>query len=380
MTKRHITIVSSRERCGIQTYSATLAAALRELGHTVDLVGVGWWDSRGLLRETARIPAGSRLVIVEHEFALYRNAALALAIARMRLAGKRVILSMHELDPDKFWNYHKVVAALHFRLRGSPLGDLFRVLGAVAEAAQRMLRYRLTLWLLGAFPERIVFHSPRSLANAGLVTGDARKVVMIPHFVEPLEGVAEPSGDEGADARARRELRAGLGLPEDAFIYVSPGFLFRRKRLVEVIQATPEDALLVVAGTGSPHDPGYLDEIRRHVEDHGVRNVRIDTDYDAMPRHLMAADAVVLFYREGFQSGIASHALWAEKPCIFSDDPAFDMYSGAGLRAGDVASLRAAMREVRRPEVAEPLRRRARELKRELSPRVLAARYLEGLD
>lgn len=376
----HVTIVSSQERCGIQTYSATLAAALRELGHTVDLVGVGWWDSRGLLRETARIPASSRLVIVEHEFALYRNAALALAIARMRLAGKRVILSMHELDPDKFWNYHKVVAALHFRLRGSPLGDLFRVLGAVAEAAQRMLRYRLTLWLLGAFPERIVFHSPRSLANAGLVTGDTRKVVMIPHFVEPLPGVAEPSGDDETDARTRRALREQLGLAPDAFIYVSPGFLFRRKRLIEVIAATPRDGLLVIAGTESPHDLGYLAEIRRYVDEQHVTNVRIDTDYDAMPAHLAAADAVVLFYREGFQSGIASHAIWAEKPCIFSDDPAFDMYAGAGLRAGDVASLRAAMLTVSRPEVAEPLRRRARELKRELSPRAMAARYLEGLD
>ncbi|MDE3193173.1 MAG: hypothetical protein KGN00_05745 [Chloroflexota bacterium] len=375
----HVTIVSSKERCGIQTYSAALASALRELGHTVDLVGIGWWDSRALLRETARIPASSRVVIVEHEFALYRNAALAFAIARMRLAGKRVILSMHELDPDKFWNYHKVVAALHFRLGGSPLGDLARILAAVAEAAQRMLRYRLTLWLLGAFPERIVFHSPRSLGNAGLVTGDPRKVVMIPHFVEPLPGVAGPSGDDAADARAWGELRAQLGLPRDRFVFVSPGFLFRRKQLIEVIQATPRDALLVIAGTESPHDAGYLEEIRAYVDEHGLENVRIDTDYDAMPRHLMAADAVVLFYREGFQSGIASHAIWAEKPCIFSDDPSFDVYEGAGLRAKDTSKLRGAMIGIQRPEVAEPLRRRARELKQDLSPTAMAARYLEGL-
>ncbi len=379
MTPHHITIVSSRERCGIQTYSATLADALRGLGHRVDLLGIGWWDSGALLRETGRIPASSDIVIVEHEFALYRNAALAFAVARMRLAGKRVILSMHELDPDKFWNYHKVVAALHFQLRGSPLGDLARVLGAVAEAAQRMLRYRLTLWLLGAFPERIVFHSPRSLANAGLVTGDPRKVSLVPHFVEPLPGVAGPTGDGEADQLAKRELRAALKLPEAAFVYVSPGFLFRRKRLLEVMQATPPDTLLVIAGTESPHDKGYLDELRAYVTEHGVTNVRIDTDYDAMPRHLMAADAVVLFYREGFQSGIASHAIWAEKACIFSDDPAFDMYEGAGLRASDVPSLRAAMEEIRRPEVSEPLRRRARELKRELAPAAMAARYIEGL-
>ena len=400
-----IAIFSSKQRCGVQTYSATLADALHELGHNVELVGVGWWKSRELLSKAMGTRRGTDMVIVEHEFALYRNAALALAMAILRVRGIRIVLSMHELDPDKFWNYHKVVAALHFRLRGSPLGDLWRVLAAVFEAAQRMLRYRLTLWMLGAFPERIVFHSARAISNAGLVTGDERKAVLVPHFVEPLPGVSDPSVDtpgtagapgagsaeagslagerarsDGTTALAqKRALREKLGLPLETFVYVSPGFFFRRKRLIEAIQATPPDGLLVLAGTESPHDPGYLDEIRAYLFEHSVTNVLINTDYDAMPSYLMAADAVVLFYREGFQSGIASHAIWAEKPCIFSDDPAFDMYEGAGLRARDVDELRAAMLEVRKPEVADRLRRRARELKRELSPRAMAAKYLEGL-
>lgn len=374
MTERHVTILSSRERCGIQTYAATLAEALRELGHRVDLVGIGWWDSRALLGEAIRIPATSGVVIIEHEFALYRNLALALAMGLLRSRGKRVVLSMHELDPDKFWNYHKVVASLHYRMRGSVPAELARILWHTGVAAQRMLRYRLTLWLLGAFPARIVFHSPRALANAGLVTGDVGKVVEIPHFVEPLPGVAGP-----ADASRKGELRDRLGLPRDRFVLVSPGFLFRRKRLIEVIAATPPDALLVIAGTESPHDPGYLDEIRRAIADRGATNVVIDTDYDRMPLHLLAADAVVLFYRDAFQSGIASHAIWAEQPCIFSDDPAFDMYDGAGLRAADEGSLRRAIEEVRRPEVAARLRERARELKRELSPQAMAKRYVEAM-
>ncbi|MBU6423279.1 MAG: hypothetical protein KGQ88_04505, partial [Chloroflexi bacterium] len=84
-------------------------------------------------------------------------------------------------------------------------------------------------------------------------------------------------------------------------------------------------------------------------------------------------------YREGFQSGIAAHAIWAEKPCIFSDDPSFDVYEGAGLRVRDVTHLRGAMIGVQQPEVAQPLRRRARDLRRELSPAAMAARYLEAL-
>ncbi|MBI2325251.1 MAG: glycosyltransferase family 4 protein [Chloroflexi bacterium] len=378
MTARHITILSSKERCGIQTYSATLAEALRRLGHRVDLVGIGWWDSGALLREAGRVAPSSDVVIVEHEFALYRNAALALAMARLRFAGKSVLLSMHELDPDKFWNYHKVVAALHYQMRGSALGDLARILWATLEAAQRMLRYRLTLWLLGAFADRIVFHSPRARANAGLVTGDERKVVEIPHFVEPLPGVRDPGA--GDPAARKRELRDRLGLPLERFIFVSPGFLFRRKRLIEVIAAAPPDALIVLAGTESPHErEGYLEEIRRYVAEHELRSVVIDTDYDHMPDHLLAADAVVLFYKDAFQSGIASHAIWAEQPCIFSSDPAFDMYGGAGLRASSTEELRPAMAEIQRPEVADRLREEARRLKRELSPEAMARLYVEAI-
>ena len=379
MTPQHITIFSSKERCGIQTYSQALTDALRELGHRVDLVGIGWWDSAELFRESGRVAPGSSVVIVEHEFALYRNAALALAMARLRLAGKRVVLSMHELDPDKFWNYHKVVAALHYRMRGSALGDLFRILWATAEAAQRMLRYRLTLWMLGACADRIIFHSPRARANAGLVTGDERKVVEIPHFVEPLPGVPDPAG---ADMTARkRELRERLGLPLERFVFVSPGFLFRRKRLIEAIAATPPDALIALAGTESPHErEGYLEEIRRYVEEHGLRNVVIDTDYDRMPDHLQAADAVVLFYRDAFQSGVASHAIWAEQPCIFSSDPAFDMYDGAGLRASSEEELRQTMEEIQRHEVVERLRAEARRLKQELTPQAIAQQYLDAIE
>jgi len=370
VTARRIAILSSRERCGIQTYAATLAEALRSLGREVDLVGIGWWDSGELLREAGRVRAD--VVIVEHEFALYRNLALAVAMARLKLAGKRVLLSMHELEPDKFWNYHKVVAALHYKMRGSPLGDLARLAWATLEAAQRMLRYRLSLWMIGAFADRIVFHSPRAAGNAGLVTGDARKVVEIPHFVEPLPGVPEPAAADKA------ELRRRLGLPLERFTFVAPGFIVRRKRLIEVMTATPPDALLVIAGTESPHDDGYLDEIRRHLS--GFTNVVIDTDYDRMPLHVMAADAVVLFYRDAFQSGVASNAIWAEKPLIAPADPAFDMYGGAALRAGSEQELREAMDELmRRPEAAERARSRARELKREYSPEAMARRYVEAI-
>lgn len=376
--RQHITVISSKERCGIQTYATTLAEALRELGHRVDYVGVGWWDSPELLREGTRIPRSSRVVIVEHEFGVFRSSALALVMARLRIAGKQVVLSVHELEPDKFVNYHKVVASLHYRMRGSVPFELLRVLWATFQVAQRMLRYRLALWLLGAFPSRIVFHSARASAHAWLITGDQSKIQEVPHFVEPLPGVPDPAGQD--PTQRKRELRERLGLPQDRFIFISPGFLFRRKRLIEVIAATPPDALIVLSGTEDTHDAGYLDEISRYVAERDLRNVVINTDYETMPDHLLAADAVVLFYRWAFQSGIASHAIWAEQPCIFTDDPAFAMYESAAILVADEAALRQAMLDIQRPEVSEPLVRRARELKRELSPQAMARRYLEVLD
>jgi len=371
-----ISLISSRERCGIQTYSQALAEGFRANGHRVDEIGVGWWDSRALLRESGRIARDSKVVVIEHEFALYRNMALLLAMLRMRLGGKKILLSLHELEPEKFVNYLKVLAAVHERMRGGPLAALVRIAWLSLVAAQRLFRYRVTLWLLGVLPARIVVHSERALAHAGLLTGDASKVAEIPHFIEPLGGLPEPSGD-GADQR--RAARERLGLPRDRFIFVSPGFIFRRKRLVEVILATPPEAVIVLSGTESSFDGGYLDEIRRTVAARGLDNVVISTDYDRMPDHLLAADAVVLFYKLTFQSGIASHALWAEKPCVFSDDPAFDLYQGAGLRAADERELRQAMLDIQRPEVSEPLKARARALKRELSPKAMAFRYLDGL-
>lgn len=375
MKPLRITVLSSLERCGIQTYSATLAEALREIGHEVEYVGVRWWKNRELLAAVGRIPRRSRVVIVEHEFGVFKSGALALAMAWLRLFGKTVILSMHELEPDKFHNYHKVIAALHYRMRGNAALELLRLLWSVFNAAQRLMRYRIALWLLGLVPSRIVFHSARAAEHSWLVTGEKGRTEVIPHFVEPLDGVPERLSDD-----LRAELRSRLSLPHDRFIFISPGFLFRRKRLIEVIRATPADALIVLSGLESRWDEGYLDEIREFVRKNDLDNVVINTDYATMPQHLAAADAVVLFYDKVFQSGIASHAVWAEKPLILSTDPSFEMYRGAALYAADEASLREAMRDVRRPDVAERLRRRARELKKELSPRAMAARYVEALE
>ncbi len=377
LPRQHIAVMSSDERCGIHDYSGALASGLAANGHRVSFVGVVPWDSADLARKTADLPHDADIVLVEHEFGIFRSSALARAMWRMRRAGKRVLLSLHELDPDKFHHYLKVLASIHYRQHSSPPRELARIAWHSGVIAQRLFRYRATLWALGLFPERIVVHSARVLDKVDLITGDLSRVTEVPLVLMPLDGAPPP--DEVDPDELRRALRAKLGLPQDRFIFISPGFLFRRKRLIEVIAAAPRDALVVLSGTESAWDGDYLGDIRRFVAEQGLDNVVINTDYATMAEHVMAADAMVLFYRDVYQSAIATQAMWAEKPTIFSDLPSFELYRGAGLFASDERELAERMVEIQRPDVRERLVRQARVMKRQLSPQRAALRYLAGL-
>jgi glycosyltransferase involved in cell wall biosynthesis len=190
----------------------------------------------------------------------------------------------------------------------------------------------------------------------------------------PLEDTVLPR-----DHAEKLALRRTLGLPEDAFIFVSPGFFFRRKRFIQVIENMPQDALLVLSGTEQNWDHGYLDEVKRYVAETGKTNVVINNDYATMGQHVAAADCVVLYYEDIFQSAVAAQAMWAGLPCIFSDIPGFQLYRGAGLFAKDDVELRRAMDEVRDPATHERLVREVAVLREMLSPARNAPRYLINL-
>ena len=377
LPRHHIAVMSSDERCGIHDYSGALATGLAANGHNVTFVGVVRWDGADLARKTADLPRDADIVLIEHEFGIFRSSELARAMWRMRRAGKRILLSLHELDPDKFHHYLKILASIHYRQHSSPPRELARIVWHSGVIAQRLFRYRTTLWALGLFPERFVVHSARVLDKMDLITGDLSRVTEVPLVIMPLDGAPPP--DEAAPDELRRALRTKLGLPQDRFIFISPGFLFRRKRLTDVIAAAPRDALVVLSGTESMWEGDYLGEIRQFVAEKGYDNVVINTDYATMAEHVMAADAMVLFYRDVYQSAIATQAMWAEKPTIFSDLPAFELYRGAGLVASDERELAERMLEIQRPDVRERLVRQARVVKRLLSPQRTALRYLAGL-
>ena len=372
---RRLAVVSSDRRCGIHDYSEALCDGLRANGHQATFVGVRHLDTKDLRKRIGDLPGGIDAVIVEHEAGIFRDVPFVQALLSLWRRKIPVVLSLHELEPEKFHHYRMLSSALHYRPRFRFVVELGRALWVTLRIANWFVRYRAVLALMGALPKRIVTHSDRTHYWIGLLTHESDKLDQLPLLLMPLEDAEPPASSE-----AKRALREKLGLPPDAFIFVSPGFFFPRKRFIEVLDALPDDAFLVLSGTKSEREPEYFDAVMRYIKDKGLRNVKVNTDFATMGEHVVASDCVVLFYEDVFQSAIATQAVWAGLPAIYSDVPGFRLYHGAGLVAGDTATLRDSMRAIRDPETYKGLRRRVAVLRRMLAPERFAARYLTGLE
>jgi glycosyltransferase involved in cell wall biosynthesis len=370
---RNVTVLSSDERCGIHHYSQSVVDGLRANGHTVRFAGVRHLNDRDISRATGSIPSDTDVVLIEHEAGIFRDVPFVATLIRLWLRKIPVVLSLHELEPEKFHHYRVLSRALHYRPRYRWPLEVVRMPWIALRLAWSFIRYRIVLAIMGGVPRRLVVHSDRSALWLDLLSRDRSKFDNIPLLAMPLEDAKVPR-----DAEEKRALRRSLGLPENAFIFVSPGFFFRRKRFIQVIDSVPHDALVVLSGTESHWDRGYLDEVQRYVAEKGKSNVIINTDYATMGQHVAAADAVVLYYEDIFQSAVAAQAMWAGLPCIFSDIPGFQLYRGAGLFAKDDVELRRAMDEMRDPATYERLRREVAVLREMLSPARNAPRYLIG--
>jgi len=371
--RREVAVVSSERRSGIHHYALAVCDGLRAAGHRATFVGTKHHDARDLATKLRYIAKGTDAVIFEHEAGIFSDVPFVRALARLRLRGIPSVLSAHEIEPEKFHHYRKLSHALHYRPSYAWYLEWVRALSVALRIGVWFLAYRAILALMGWLPARIVVHSHRSNFWVSLLTRDERKRDLVPLVMMPLEDTVLPK-----DAAEKRALRARLGLPQDAFVFVSPGFFFKRKRYIEVIEALPDDAVLVLSGTESQWERGYFGEVRDAA--HGRANVIVNTEYEAMGPLVAASDCVVLFYEDVFQSAVATQAIWAGLPCIFSDTPGFRLYEGAGLVARDTAQLARAMREIREPDVYARCLRQVGILRRLLSPERNAMRYLIGVE
>ena len=387
--RRRMVVLSSDQRCGIHDFSEAMVEGFRANGHRVSFVGVKHVDSGDLAAKIAAIPDDTEMVVIEHENGIFRDVSFVRALISLWSRRIAVVLSMHEIEPEKFHHYRRLSAALHYRpTRAWPV-ELLRILWVTFVIAWAFLRYRLVLFVMGAIPRKLVVHSDRTEYWTDLLTSDRGKIEQHPLSIMAVEGYpavpvsltsASPAAGVPLSTEAKRALRRELGLPEDRFTFISPGFFFRRKRFLEVARSAPANATMVFSGTESAWDAGYFGEVQDHVREHGLTHVVINGDFATMGKYVAAADAMVLFYREQFQSAIATQAVWAGLPCIYSDDPGFRLYRGAGLVARDEEELRARMTEIQDPAVYARLKRQVALLRRLLAPERNAPRYFTGID
>jgi len=370
--KRKMVVLSSDRRSGIHHYALAVCDGLRARGHDVTFVGVRHLDTADLEKKLRYIRDDVETILIEHEAGIFRDVPFVQALQSLRRRGFPIVLSMHELEPEKFHHFRRISAALHFRPGYASALEWLRIPWVGLRIMDWFIRYRSVLTLMGRLPERLIVHSRRSAIWLELLTSKEEKKDEFPLIVMPLENTDLPDGKAG-----KRALRERLGLPQDAFIFVSPGFFFRRKRYLEVIRALPEDALLVLSGTDSEWEPRYFDEVMAVAKDRP--NVVINTDYDTMGDFVAASDCVVLFYENVFQSAVVTQAVWAGLPCILSDAEGFAPYRGAGIVVRDTGELADAMREIQKPDVCARIVRSVRILRRLLSPERNAERYIAGV-
>jgi len=370
---KRVVVLSSDQRCGIHHYSLAVADGLRERGHQITFVGVKHLDTADLYRKLKFISSKSDAVLIEHEAGIFRDVPFVRALLSFWRKRLPVVLSLHELEPEKFHHYRRLSAALHYNPRYSLPLEMLRMPWVALRMANWFVRYRLILMFMGAIPKKLVVHSSRSDRWLQLLTPDQDKRERFPLLIMPLENTVLPRNSE-----EKRKLRAKFGLPTDKFIFVSPGFFFARKRYKEVIEALPDDAVLVLSGTKSDWEPRYFDEVIAVAKT--KPNVVINTEYNTMGEYVAASDAVVLFYEDVFQSAVVTQAVWAGLPCIFSEAEGFAPYHAAGPVVRSSDELANAMRELQKPETYATYLRGVRILRRLLSPERNAERYLAGME
>lgn len=165
---------------------------------------------------------------------------------------------------------------------------------------------------------------------------------VVPH------GVGEPPALSRSDARARLEL------DPEAPLVLLPGLLRPYKGVdvaldafERVVSQLPEARLAVV---GLPVDlaGATLGRLRAAERAGGVRTVLRYVDDAELERWIVAADVVVLPYREGAQSGVGSLAISCERAVIASrvggvDEMYGDADEGLAVPAGNAEALAAVL-------------------------------------
>ncbi|MBF0109499.1 MAG: glycosyltransferase family 4 protein [Magnetococcales bacterium] len=229
-----------------------------------------------------------------------------------RLAGKQVVITAHEIDPE----------ARHER------SGFFN---------------RLTLRFYYAMGRRIIVHTPlmkKQLMEWFAVADE--KICIVPMGLN--EFLYDP-------LLTRDEARRRLGLPQEGTIFLFFGMITRFKGvdlLVEAFRDLGTDCHLVLAGRGATGSGAYLDRLRQAFDSETLKN-RVHPFIQYIPDariadFFTAADCLVLPYRNLYQSAVLFMGLTFGLPIIATDVGSLrtcirDGENGWICRPGDVTDL-----------------------------------------
>ena len=222
--------------------------------------------------------------------------------------------------------------------------------------------------------DAVMVHSPASRIELILNGCELSKIHVITPGVVQRETASVEEHQPGSwfpDVALRQKL--GLGVFSK--IIATPGFVSRRKGILDVINSLASirnilDVHYLVLGTADAEDSessGYLKEckalVRQHRLEHQVTFVDRFLPSDELNEFLQCSDAVVLAYQTGRHawSSAAALALSLGRPVVTSGDPMFSDLGDAVLRATGGLSLAQAIASVlTNPFLSEQLKRRAR--------------------
>jgi glycosyltransferase involved in cell wall biosynthesis len=286
-------------RGGISAYTGQAVARLREQGHEVVVAA----PERG---------AG------DHRLDLRRRGS-GRALAALAKPFDRVVVQFHPefVSPPGANLLGRSLAMLRFGrgLRGARslqlcLHEVNYGAGPLAPLLQRAVR---PVWDLA---DELTVHTEREredFARAFRIDTARIRVVSQGEYMRP-----RISDDRAA-------ARAALGLPGDELVLVSIGFLQPNKGFDRAIRAFGEaapPARLYVVGSVWREDPelvAHIEELRAlAAATPGVELREGYLDDDGFDRWIVASDALVLPYRQGWSSNVMERGLLYHRPVIMS--------------------------------------------------------------
>jgi glycosyltransferase involved in cell wall biosynthesis len=287
-------------RGGISAYADQAVASLRERGHDVAVASPEPSDAEHVL--DVGTPGAGR------------------ALAKLARKCDRLVVQFYPemlgAPNSALWTRSRSLVRLARGLRAAPSSELCvhevnYGAGPSAPVLQRLVR---PIWNLA---DVVTVHTERErqdfLRAFGIDEDRIRVVSQGEHLLR------RTSVD-------RKAARAALGLPAESMILLAIGFLQPNKGFDRAIRAfgevAPDGARLFVVGSVWREDAtsrSYVNELRRlALQTPGVElreDYLGDEDFDSW---IVASDALVLPYREGWSSNVMERGLLYDRPVIMS--------------------------------------------------------------